>query len=1272
MTISADTGGVTGATGPAGVIGPRGSAGVSCPSTAPAISPAKTSANAPPKLIYPDFERIPHELKSLKNWVLWVPIWDGARWTEHPVQVSGFDASTSNPKHWSSFDQVKQVYERAVERGYIKLRKRKNTATQQIPMGGVGFMFDGRPDKDGLVFAGVEFEGGRSSFAIKCIKSIGSYFEEGTFGTALHVILKAHPLACGIAHNRIEMFTAGRFLAMSGRSGPFVLTAAPVPFAALAAELQNAKGSETAEVIRAAVISGTVEATTPVAGETTEPAAPGAMASVTTERAAPGALASETTEVAAPVAMGSGRTEGGTPAAMASERTEGDAPAAMASMTTEVAAPIALASETTEPAARVADVRLPAPAGAPRAVGPEPAAPLVIAAEATEPATRVAAARLPGPAGAATPVAAKHQTTSIATSASKGSAGPEASPSFLPPNFDGMPIDLKQRRIWVLWIAGWTGSKWTKRPIQPSGFGASTTNPKHWSSFEEVKEAYERATSRGHIEVRDEGKRIQRVGLLSAELKDIKVGDRFLGGVGIVFDGRPDEDGLVLAGVDFDDAISPGNQISSFAQEQVKKLGSYVEVSVSRTGLHMILRARPLASGINHRDLDSNRLAYNKLEMYTSGRFFTMTGGPGAACRAIIAAPIPFATLAEELQRLGGNPAAIQADRPPANEATFTLPESFTNGPAAAFATAAGADESLADGIKTQWFAALSPELKDAVVDHALGVIGKNTKLLELEAGGGNNAEYYKLTTAVARSGAPHAEDIFIKHASSAKNADTVEELRRHYFRCRDSKPSGKDEVTVGTLLFLAQQNGANFDQWKRQMPSVPALPPEKRKPLKGGTYSPHEGLELLNSHYFIGRGDQEINIFRIKDDGLLAFAPLEQFKLDVANIFVRPAGGSAKPLPVEKFWKESPQRHERTIVFKPAGATTSDEFNLWRGFGVEPRMGWQKQRRFLRHMRQIICRRDKPKFKYLIRYLAWAVQNPDKHPGVVIVLKSRKEGTGKSTLGVVMRKIFGQHGALIDNKERLLGRFNDWLEDKCFILAEEILWAADHKTADQIKSLITGNTIRIERKFGGSWEIPNRLHILMTTNHDHAVTAGVGDRRNVVYDTSDERACDKSWFDPLYQDLDDGGSSEFLYFLLHLKLGAWHPRQILKTAEATEQQRMSADSISQWSRACVEADAIVGAAHGFYAAVTTHDLGTRVTTEVLREAYTGYCKQQGMHATNGEVFGKACAEMFGPRKRLKAQQGLSSNTKRRPWGYDVPSGNRWQAKLDTRLGIKK
>ena len=100
------------------------------------------TAEVPPNFVHPNFERMPNELKQLKNWVLWVPIRTGSKWTKCPIQVSGFGASTTNSKHWSSFEDVKQAYERALERGYIEVR-RKDKPMQRAPIGGVGFLMEG-------------------------------------------------------------------------------------------------------------------------------------------------------------------------------------------------------------------------------------------------------------------------------------------------------------------------------------------------------------------------------------------------------------------------------------------------------------------------------------------------------------------------------------------------------------------------------------------------------------------------------------------------------------------------------------------------------------------------------------------------------------------------------------------------------------------------------------------------------------------------------------------------------------------------------------------------------------------------------------------------------------------------------------------------------------------------------------------------------------------------------------------------------------------------
>jgi hypothetical protein len=134
------------------------------------------------------------------------------------------------------------------------------------------------------------------------------------------------------------------------------------------------------------------------------------------------------------------------------------------------------------------------------------------------------------------------------------------------------------------------------------------------------------------------------------------------------------------------------------------------------------------------------------------------------------------------------------------------------------------------------------------------------------------------------------------------------------------------------------------------------------------------------------------------------------------------------------------------------------------------------------------------------------------------------------------------------------------------------------------------------------------------------------------------------------------------------MKLDGWHPREILKTAEAKEQQRMSGDSVAEWSQASIDADVITEP--GPYG--IKHDLGAFISSEVLRKAYSAYCKEHGLHAANQGSFGKACKEMFEPRKRPPVQQNTSgAKGGPRPWGYGVPDGNTWQRKLDARLGIR-
>jgi hypothetical protein len=285
-------------------------------------------------------------------------------------------------------------------------------------------------------------------------------------------------------------------------------------------------------------------------------------------------------------------------------------------------------------------------------------------------------------------------------------------------------------------------------------------------------------------------------------------------GIGFVFDGMLGADGLCYCGVDFDDCIVDGTVPSAAARRRLNRLDTYIEVSPSGTGFHCIARAKPLKRSVK----------FNGVEVYSTARYFTFTGkGSGE----IKAAPAEVAALVDEVRT---KQAAAKQQRPNSTSPRaqqFEVPDwAKASKPAQVFSSLDPSNDNLAAGIREQasWYETLPPEQKNEVVDAALSAIARNTKFFELEANGGNNAEYYNLTTAVARSGAPNAEEIFVKWASTAKDADPEDVIKQHFERCRTSRPSGRP-ISVGTLLHIAQQCGADFGRWKDQGKPSPASP---------------------------------------------------------------------------------------------------------------------------------------------------------------------------------------------------------------------------------------------------------------------------------------------------------------------------------------------------------------------------------------------------------------------------------------------------------------
>jgi len=143
-----------------------------------------------------------------------------------------------------------------------------------------------------------------------------------------------------------------------------------------------------------------------------------------------------------------------------------------------------------------------------------------------------------------------------------------------------IPAYLTSVDHWVCWRLENRKGEPTKVPIDPhSGRRASSTDPTTWASYAEARRGEGRFRARG---------------------------------VGYVFTA---EAGIV--GVDLDHCRdAQTGAIEEWAQEIVDELGSYSEFSPSGTGVHVFCRAA-LPPGGRKR---------GGIEMYSEGRFFTITG----------------------------------------------------------------------------------------------------------------------------------------------------------------------------------------------------------------------------------------------------------------------------------------------------------------------------------------------------------------------------------------------------------------------------------------------------------------------------------------------------------------------------------------------------------------------------------------------------------------------------------------------------------------------
>lgn len=375
----------------------------------------------------------------------------------------------------------------------------------------------------------------------------------------------------------------------------------------------------------------------------------------------------------------------------------------------------------------------------------------------------------------------------------------------------------------------------------------------------------------------------------------------------------------------------------------------------------------------------------------------------------------------------------------------------------------------------------------------------------------------------------------------SPKFDDDVAVATWESFKERDD---GEPVVTLGTVFHKAREAG-----WD----DVPSY------------------IAEMNEEYFVAPLGRHVEIFREYAEpqfGHRTVAPMDkddfQLKHDNKFVTVTAADGTTKRVDRAKAWRTHRSRREYEGVVLAPNREVPGYYNRWTGFAVQPVKLSRQWRRMRWHLLFVICSGDRRLYRYVLGWLAFGVQQPGKPAEVTIVLQGGR-GTGKGMFVSAVGRIFGLHFKHVTHSRHFVGNFNGHLADCILLFVDEAFWAGDKQGESVLKGLVTESTIAIERKGLDVEHVPNMLKIIMASNNDWVVPAGVDERRFCVLAVSSIRQQDLPYFAQLKSEIDNGGPEAMLYDLLHRDLSRFDIRQVPQTAALKDQKLLSLSPMMRW-----------------------------------------------------------------------------------------------------------
>ncbi len=304
--------------------------------------------------------------------------------------------------------------------------------------------------------------------------------------------------------------------------------------------------------------------------------------------------------------------------------------------------------------------------------------------------------------------------------------------------------------------------------------------------------------------------------------------------------------------------------------------------------------------------------------------------------------------------------------------------------------------------------------------------------------------------------------------------------------------------------------------------------------------------------------------VVRLSDNAM--FAPRTFVSETTANAVITITDGKkSRRITAGRAFMESGIRlTARCLAYKPGQSRITDkrEVNLWQGFDCEPCAGptgpWEK---LLNHLFPDVVEQE-----WFECWVAAPFQNPGLKMNTAAVVWGEKEGTGKTLLGTTIGMIHGKQNYAEITQTELCSAFNDWLANKTFIQGSEVCGDKDSRAnADKLKTIITGETIPVNKKYLPLYTLSNVANLYLTSNHENAVYIGEHARRFAVFHVKNG-PLPPEFYAEFVRWRDAGGLSAIYHRLLTKDLSKFNPKGHAPKTEAREEMiEASRTQVQSW-----------------------------------------------------------------------------------------------------------